>query len=301
MNYLLDPLRHYAFFRHAVAAGTLAGALCGLVGVYVVLRRMSYIGHGLSHAIFGGAVASYVLQVNFYAGAGLWGLVSALLINSVARRRKIGADAAIGIVTTASFAVGVLLISRVHRFTVNFEAALFGNILGVSFGGLMVLVGVTVFTVAAVFLRYRQLLFATFDPDVADSYGVNVKRLDVLFAVILAATVVSTMNSLGVTLIAATIVIPSIVARLVTDSFGKMLILSTLVGAACGFTGMYLSYYFDVASGATIVLVAAGLFVIVFFVTALVSRRRLTSLEPGRSGAGILESGGGPAVEVGRR
>src|SRR2546426_5415461 len=147
MHFLMDPWK-YAFFRHGIAAGTMAGALCGLVGVYVVLKRMSYIGHGLSHAIFGGAVASYVLQINFYAGAGLWGLVSALLINSVARRRKIGADAAIGIVTTASFAVGVLLISRVHRFTVNFEAALFGNILGVSFGGLMVLVGVTVFTVA---------------------------------------------------------------------------------------------------------------------------------------------------------
>ena len=143
-------------------AGTLAGALCGLVGVYVVLRRMSYIGHGLSHAIFGGAVASYVLQINFYVGAGIWGVVSALLINSVARRRKIGADAAIGIVTTASFAIGVALISRFHRFTVNFEAALFGNILGVSSSGLLVLAGATVFTVAAVFFQYRQLLFATF-------------------------------------------------------------------------------------------------------------------------------------------
>src|SRR5256885_7287918 len=140
MPWLREPWS-FAFFRHGIAAGTLAGALCGRVGVYVVLRRMSYIGHGLSHAIFGGAVASYVLQINFYLGAGVWGLVSALLINSVARRRKIGADAAIGIVTTASFAVGVALISRVHHFTVNFEAALFGNILGVSFSALMVLAG----------------------------------------------------------------------------------------------------------------------------------------------------------------
>src|SRR2546426_5037306 len=116
MHFLMDPWK-YAFFRHGLIAGTLAGALCGLVGVYVVLRRMSYIGHGLSHAIFGGAVASYVLQINFYVGAGAWGLLSALLINSVARRRKIGADAAIGIVTTASFAIGVALISRYHRFT----------------------------------------------------------------------------------------------------------------------------------------------------------------------------------------
>src|SRR5436189_4154563 len=105
---LLVPFE-YEFFRNGFFAAMVVGALCGLVGVYVVLRRMSYIGHGLSHAIFGGAVASYVLQINFYLGAGAWGVVAALLINSVARRRKIGADAAIGIVTTASFAIGVAL------------------------------------------------------------------------------------------------------------------------------------------------------------------------------------------------
>src|SRR3989449_3856279 len=161
MHFLMDPWK-YAFFRHGLEAGTLAGALCGLVGVYAVLRRMSYIGHGLSHAIFGGAVASYVLQINFYLGAGAWGVASALLINSVARRRKIGADAAIGIVTTASFAIGVALVSRVDRFTVSFDAALFGNILGVSASALLVLAGASVFALGAVFFRYRQLLFATF-------------------------------------------------------------------------------------------------------------------------------------------
>jgi manganese/iron transport system permease protein/iron/zinc/copper transport system permease protein len=278
-------------------AGTLAGALCGLVGVYVVLRRMSYVGHGLSHAIFGGAVASYVLRINFYVGAGIWGVVSALLINSVSRRKKISADAAIGIVTTASFAIGVALISHVHKFTVNFDAALFGNILGVSTSALLVLVGASLFTVATVFFRYRQLLFATFDPEVADSYGVNVRRNDALFALILAATVVSTMQILGVTLIAATIVIPAIVARLVTDSFAKMLVLATVVGALCGFVGMYVSFYFDVASGATIVLIAAAIFVAVFAVTAVINRRRLSQLEPSRGGA--VDLAGGPAVDLG--
>ena len=117
MNWLTEPWQ-YAFFRNGLAAGVMAGALCGLVGVYVVLRRMSYIGHGLSHAIFGGAAASYVIGVNFYLGAGLWGLVSALLINAVARRRKIGADAAIGIVTTASFAD--TFGTRPNQFTIDF-------------------------------------------------------------------------------------------------------------------------------------------------------------------------------------
>jgi ABC-type Mn2+/Zn2+ transport system permease subunit len=295
MHYLTDPW-HIGFSRHALIAGILAGALCGLVGVYVVLRRMSYIGHGLSHAIFGGAVASYVANINFYLGAGLWGFVSALLINGVSRRRQIGADAAIGVVTTASFAVGVALISHVHKFTVNPDAALFGNILGVTTNGLWILFGVTLFVIAVVFFRYRQLLFITFDPDVADAYGVNAKRYDTLFALVLAATIVSTLQLLGVTLIAAIIVVPAIVGRLVTDSFGKLVIASTLVGALCSVVGVYISYYNDVASGATIVLVAAALFIVVFVVTALTARRRLLRLGEDHGSADI---GGGPSVHVG--
>jgi ABC-type Mn2+/Zn2+ transport system permease subunit len=277
MTWLTDPWA-YGFFRHGILAGTIAGALCGLVGVYVVLRRMSYIGHGLSHAIFGGAVVSYVLQVNFYVWAGAWGIASALLINTVARRRRIGADAAIGIVTTAAFAFGVALVSSYHRFTVNFDAALFGNILGVNAAQLWALGAVAAFTVGAIVLRYRQLLFVTFDPDVADAYGVRLVRIDTLFALILAATIVSTMQVLGVTLIAAAVVIPAVIARLLNRSFGSMLVVSSLVGAACGFAGMYVSFYVGIASGATIVLVAASAFVIVFVATGLISRRRLHAL-----------------------
>ena len=121
MNELLRPFS-YSFFTNGLIAAVLVGALCGLIGVYVVLRRMSYIGHGLSHAIFGGAVVSYVIGANFYLGAGLWGFGAALLINATAKKRGIGADAAIGIVTTASFAIGVALISRVRRFQRNIDA-----------------------------------------------------------------------------------------------------------------------------------------------------------------------------------
>jgi len=267
---LLEPFQ-YGFFRHAIAVASLAGALCGLVGVYVVLRGMSYIGHGLSHAIFGGAVAAYVLSLNFYLGAGAWGVVAALLINKVARRRTIGADAAIGVVTTASFAVGLALISRFGGFTRNFEAALFGNVLGVTMADVWVVFGVLVFAAAVVFFRYRQLLFATFDPEVADISGVSTARTDVLLAVTLAATITATMNVLGVTLIAAVLVIPAVIARLLTDSFGRMLGISVAVGVFCGFFGVYGSYYLNISSGASVVLVGATIFVLAF---ALSGRRR---------------------------
>jgi manganese/iron transport system permease protein/iron/zinc/copper transport system permease protein len=274
MSTLLEPFRH-EFFVSGLVVATLAGALCGLVGVYVVLRGMSYIGHGLSHAIFGGAVASYVTSVNFYLGAGVWGLVSALLINRVARRRTIGADAAIGTVTTASFALGLALISRFGGFTRNFEAALFGSVLGVTLADVLVVGGVAVFAGAVVFFGYRQLLFSTFDPEVAEVSGVRTGRVDALLAITLAATITATMTVLGVTLIAAALVIPAVIGRLLTDSFGRMLAISVVVGALSGFVGMYLSYYLNISPGASVVLTAAALFVVAFVVSGA-RRRRLS-------------------------
>jgi manganese/iron transport system permease protein/iron/zinc/copper transport system permease protein len=270
---LLEPFR-YEFFTRGLVAATLVGGLCGLVGVYVVLRRMSYIGHGLSHAVFGGAVASYVMQVNFYLGAGLWGFASALLINALTRKRQIGADAAIGIITTASFALGVALISRYRRFTRNFDAALFGNILGVTNEDLVVVGVVSLAALALIFVLYKQLLFVTFDPEVAPVYGVPSGRTEMAFALLLAATIIASMQVMGVTLIAAALVIPPIVARLLTDSFSTMLWLSALVGALCGLVGIYLSYFLDVSSGATIVLVAATVFAVTYAAVGL--RRRLS-------------------------
>ncbi len=258
---LLEPFG-YEFFTRGLLAVTLAGGLCGLVGVYVVLRHMSYIGHGLSHSIFGGAVLGYVLQFNFYVIAGIWGFLSALAINETVRRRRIGADAAIGIVTTASFALGVVIISRSRQFTKNFEAALFGNVLGVSNADVLVIAGAALVCALVVFFAYKQLLFTTFDPEVARVYGVPTARIDVLLALVLATTIVVSMQVLGVTLIAAALIIPAVVARQLTDSFGRMTVLSTLIGALCGAVGLYLSYYLDAASGATVVLVAAGLFVL---------------------------------------
>jgi len=272
MDTLLEPFR-YDFFVNGIAVATLAGALCGLVGVYVVLRGMSYIGHGLSHAIFGGAVASYALEINFYLGAGVWGFVSAVLIMLIARRRSIGADAAIGVITNASFAVGIVIISVIGSFTRNFEAVLFGNVLGVSSTDVAIVAAVALSAGIAVFLRYRQLLFTTFDPEVADVSGVSTARMDVLLAVLLTALITVCMSVLGVTLIAAMLVIPPVIGRLLTDSFHRMLWISVATGTFCGFTGVYLSYYLDWASGPAVVLTASVIFVAAYVVSTIRHRR----------------------------
>ena len=268
MSGLLAPFA-YDFFARGVVVATLSGALLGLIGVYITLRGMSYIGHGLSHAIYGGFAASTIVSFNYYVGAGLWGLASALAINSVSRRRAIGADAAIGVITTASFALGVALLRGFGARGRSFDAALFGSILGLSGADVAAVALVTLLAVALVFLRYRALLFTTFDPEVADVSGVSVARTDALLTSVLALGILVTLNVIGVTLVAAILVTPPVVARMVTSSFTTMLWLSTTVGAVCGFVGMNLSYHLDVPSGTMIVLTGAAIFVLTYAATAV--------------------------------
>jgi len=265
---LLEPYQ-FAFFRHGLIVATIAGALCGLVGVYVVLRGMSYIGHGLSHSIFGGAAASALLGFNFYLGAGLWGVASGLLIGRVTRRRVVGSDAAIGVITTASFALGLALISLFGTVRQSIDATLFGSILGVSMTDVFVVIGVALLALAVVFFRYRSLLFVTFDPEVAEVSGVATGRIDALLMLVLATSVLATMQVLGVILVSAMLVIPPVIARLLTQSFARMLVISSVIGAVSSFVGMNLSYHLDIASGATIVLVCAALFAAVFLGTGV--------------------------------
>ena len=272
MHTLLEPFQ-YEFFQRALIVATLTGALCGMVGTYVVLRGMSYIGHGLSHAIFGYAVVSFVLSINVFVGAGIGGLVTAMFINQVARRRTIGADAAIGVITSASFAVGIILISSQRSFVVNFEALLWGNVLGAAPIDVWVVLAVALAAATFVFVGYRPLLFSTFDPEVAEVSGVRTGRYDLLLALMLTLTIAATMSVLGVTMIAAMLVIPPVVGRLLTDSFGRMLWISVAVGTFSGFAGVYGSYYLDWSSGGTVVLTAAALFVVAFGWSGLTRRR----------------------------
>lgn len=260
LDTLTGPLQ-YAFFQKGLVVSTIAGALLGFVGVYITLRGMSYIGHGLSHAIFGGFAAASLVSASFiYIGAGIWGVSSALAINWVTRKHRIGADAAIGVITTASFALGVALLTYFDTSGPSFDNALFGSIYGITGDQIAMLVGVTVATGVFVFLRYRSLLFTTFDPEVAAASGVNVARTEAMLMLLLSLSILATLTVIGVTLVAAMLVIPAVVARMITDSFGRMLILSTGIGAACGLAGMYISYFAGVPSGTMIVLTGAAVF-----------------------------------------
>ena len=268
----------FQFFRNGIVVATIAGALCGLLGVFVVLRGMSYIGHGLSHAVFGGAAASAVIGINFFIGAGIWGIISGVLIARVARRRVLGADAAIGVVTTASFALGLALMNRYGQASKSIEAVLFGSVLGVKVSDIIAVSLVAVFALAVIVAWYRKLLFSTFDPDVAQVSGVNVSVVEVVLLSLLSLTILVTMRVIGTLLISALLVIPAAAARMTTNSFSRLLWISPLIGAVTCFFGMNLSYHLDTSASATIILLDALVFIVVYTVAGTRNRMKMASL-----------------------
>jgi manganese/iron transport system permease protein/iron/zinc/copper transport system permease protein len=275
---LLEPFA-YGFFQRGLVVATHAGALCGLVGVYVVIRSMSYIGHGLSHAVFGGAAIAAVMGVSFFLGAGLWGVFAALLIGRVARRGGIGADAAIGVVTTASFAIGLVIQSRSGAVARSLDTVLFGNVLGVFRRDVVAIVVVGIAVVAVIVALQRELAFISFDPEVGSASGINVGAVDAVFMVTLSATVLVSVRVIGALLISAMLVLPSGTARMLTNSINRMLWISPLLGASFGFVGMYVSWYADVPSGAVITLVGTAVFGAVYLGTDVARRRAIANID----------------------
>ena len=282
--WLLEPFQ-YAFFGRAMMAGVLIGAMCGALSVFVVLRRMSYIGHGLAHAVLGGVAVGVAFGADLYVGAVAATVVSAVLIDRVARRRELNVDAAIGIVTTAIFAIGIATLAIVPT-RLNVDAVLFGNILGVDRTDLLVAAGVAVAFATVLWVFFKELVFVTFDPEVAAVHGVRVGAIELLFSLLTAAVVVASVRVLGVLLIAAAVVIPAAIARLVTRSIGATLAIATALGVGSAVVGLYGSYHLDVPSGPAIVLTGASVFLVVFVLTAVGARiglrraRRTSSVAP---------------------
>ncbi|WP_052665513.1 metal ABC transporter permease [Nitriliruptor alkaliphilus] len=280
MELLTEPLT-YGFFTRALLAAVLVGGACGAMSTFVVLRRMSYIGHGLAHSVLGGVAVGAALGYGIYPGAVVATLLSAVLIDRVARHRGLHADAAIGTVTTAMFAVGIVAVSVSRTPGINTEAILFGNVLGVTSTDLWLATGVAVTLAVTLFVLYKPLVFVTFDPQVARTSGVRAGAVEVLINVLTAGVVIASVRVLGVLLVAAAVVIPGSLARVLTRSFPVMLTLATAAGVASGVAGLYVSFHVDVPSGAAIVLVATALFAVALVGTGAATRRAVRHAREG--------------------
>jgi manganese/iron transport system permease protein len=260
----------FDFMRRAFVAALIVGTLCSTIGTYVVLRRLSFIGDGIAHASFAGIVVAYLRGLDYYVGAAIVAVVTALGIGFINRRAKVSIDTAIGVLFTGAFAFGVFLMSRQPSYNVDLQSFLFGDILAVSNGDLTLIVVLAAIVAIVLAFLYRALLFTTFDPVVAEASGIHAAFVDYVLLVLLALTIIISLESVGIVLVAALLVTPAAAAFQLTRRFSRMMILSAIIGAVCAVLGLYLSYYLRSASGATIVLLATA----AFFAAMLVRRLR---------------------------
>ncbi len=287
MNWLLGPL-HYAFFVRGLTVGVLLGLVCGALGCFVVLRGMAFIGDALAHAVLPGIVLAYLLGLDLFIGAFIAGIVTALLINGISRTEQVHEDTAIGIVFTGAFALGIVLISRVQGYMRDLSHVLFGNILGIAPLDVAVTTLITVIVLASLFLWYRELLITSFDPIHARAMGLPVGRLHLGLMTLLALTVVSGIQAVGVVLIAALLVTPAATAHLLTDRLGVMLALAMALSSGAVVVGLYTSYYANISSGGAVVLTSTlGFSAALLFAPrkGLVARRLRQTQPPLHSGA----------------
>lgn len=261
IGFFAEPL-DYPFMQRALLEVLIVGTLCGIVGTFVVLRGLAFIGDALAHAVFPGVVLAYLAGASITLGALGFGVVTALAIGVLSRSRRVSEDTAIGVVFAALFALGIALISRNAGFNRDLGSLLFGSILGISREDVLVSAAIFVVVLVVLFATLKELAMVAFDATLARALGYPVFWLDLLLLLLVTATIVSGLQSVGNILVLALIVTPAATARLLTDRLGRMMAISGALGAASGVAGLYVSYHAGFSAGATIVLVATALFLV---------------------------------------
>jgi ABC-type Mn2+/Zn2+ transport system permease subunit len=256
---------YFTFMQRALLSATIIGTLCAVIGVYVVLRSMAFIGAGIAHASFGGVALGLITGVNPFFTTILFCLGTAWGIAFLSAERKIREDSAVGIFFASSMAFGVLLIGLMKSYQADLFGYLFGNILAVSSFDLVSSVLIGVLVLGLIWFFFKEFLLLTFDPEMAKVTGLPVKALNLLMMSLIAITIVLSIKSVGIILVSALIVTPAASAYLLSDDFKRMMLLSVVIGVGSTWTGLFLSVWLNLASGATIVMVSTLVFFICYF------------------------------------
>jgi ABC-type Mn2+/Zn2+ transport system permease subunit len=284
--WLLTPLT-YGFMQRGLLASLMVGVLCAIVGCYVVLRSMSFLGDALAHAILPGVAIAYLLKGNLAIGALAAAVLVALAIGYFTRQGTVKEDTAIGILFAAALSLGVALISSIKTYAVDLTHILFGNVLGVSSEDLALIAVLGVGVLIVVFLLYKEFLVISFDPILASTMRLPVEPLRNLMLILLALTIVVSLQTVGVGLVSAMLVTPAATAYLLTRRLPTMMAIAALIGALSSVAGLYISFYINVSSGAAVVLTATAIFMITFVVApgrgvlSVYLRRRQADRTPG--------------------
>lgn len=249
----------YAFMQRALLTSVLVGAICGILSCYVVLKRWSLLGDAISHAVLPGVAIAYLLGWPFFVGAFITGALTSVGIGAIERHTRIKSDAAMGLMFTSAFALGIVIISKIASST-HLMHILFGNVLGVKQSALLLTLVASVIALFVVWLAYRPLLLYAFDPLQAQALGFNTSVIHYGLILLLTLTIVASLETVGIILVVAMLITPGATAHLLTDRFKTMMLISVGVGVSSAVIGLWLSVVLDVASGGTIVLVATSWF-----------------------------------------
>jgi manganese/iron transport system permease protein len=281
MPTILEPLWEpwtLEFMQRALLAASLAAAVAAVVGCYVVLRGMAFLGDAIPHATFSGVAAAFLLGGNLYLGGAVAALATAFLIGLLGRRGALKHDTAVGIVFVAAFALGVLLASRRRTYTVDLFSFVFGNVLAVGWSDIWLMAAVGAAVLVLLLLFWKELLIVSYDPNMASALGVPVEPVQMGLLAMVALTAVIALKAVGIVLVVALLVTPAATGQLLARSLGGMMAVAVAAGLASALLGLYLAYYADVSPSAAIVLVASALFALAFLWARL--RVRAPSRQP---------------------
>jgi manganese transport system permease protein len=259
-----EALFQYEFLQKALFTSVMVGIICGIVGCFIILRGMALMGDAISHAVLPGVAISYMLGVSFFFGAVITGVLTAIGIGYVSQNSRIKHDMAIGIMFTSMFAVGIVIITLM-KSSADLYHILFGNVLAVRMSDMWMTLGIGVLVIGLVVLFYKELLVSTFDPTMAQSYGLPNKWIHYALMVVLTMVTVASLQTVGIVLVVAMLITPAATAYLLTNRLSVMIYLAAFFGIIASVFGLYFSFTYNLASGATIVLVSAFLFAMAFF------------------------------------
>lgn len=259
----INDLMNYEFLQRAFVTSVIVGIICGIIGSFIILRGMALMGDAISHAILPGVAISYMLGINYFYGAVFFGILTAVGIGVVSQHSRIKNDASIGIVFTAFFALGIILIGKAQTAT-DLTQILFGNVLAVRSSDMIITIIIGIIIIMCVVIFYKELLVSTFDETLAASYGLPTKWIHYGIMLLLTLATVASLQTVGVVLVVAMLITPASTAYLLTNRFSVMIVLSSFFGALSSVIGLYISFQYNLSSGAVIVIAATIIFIIVF-------------------------------------
>lgn len=262
MEFINDVMQ-YEFLQKALITSIVVGIICGIIGSFIIMRGMALMGDAISHAVLPGVAISYMLGINYFYGAVVFGIMTSVGIGVVSQNSRIKSDSSIGIVFTAFFALGIILIAKAQTAT-DLTQILFGNVLSVRQSDMIMTIIIGIIILLVVVLFYKELLVSTFDETMAAAYGLRTKLIHYTIMVLLTLTTVASLQTVGVVLVVAMLITPASTAYLLTNRFSIMIVLASLFGAFSAALGLYISFQQNLSSGAVIVLVATGLFLLAF-------------------------------------